>query len=111
MAVQIQIRRGTAQQWFQYNPILAEGELAVELDTEKFKIGNGVNHWNDIPYATGIQGPKGDKGDPGIASMADIPGVNITSLADGSILKYDGATNQWVSSTSMTAQIMDSGQY
>ena len=38
MAVTIQIRRGTAASWTSSNPILAEGELAVELDTGKFKI-------------------------------------------------------------------------
>ena len=47
MTVQIQIRRGTAAEWTAADPILAEGELGVELDTDKFKIGNGV----DVPAA------------------------------------------------------------
>lgn len=50
MAVQIQLRRGSAQQWSDYNPILAEGELVTELDTNKQKIGDGINHYNDLPY-------------------------------------------------------------
>lgn len=75
MAVQIQIRRGSAQQWFDANPILAEGELAVELDTEKFKIGNGIDHWNDLPYATGPAGPAGPAGAAGAAGVAGSTGV------------------------------------
>ena len=42
MPTHIQLRRGSALDWYNANPILAEGEVCVELDTEKFKIGNGV---------------------------------------------------------------------
>jgi hypothetical protein len=59
MTVQIQIRRGTASTWSSVNPLLAEGELGVELDTDKFKIGNGTDNWNTLPYATGPVGPTG----------------------------------------------------
>lgn len=62
MAVKIQIRRGSASQWSSSNPTLAEGELGVELDTSKFKIGTGAANWNTLPYATGIQGPQGIQG-------------------------------------------------
>lgn len=50
MATQIQLRRGTAAQWTAANPILAEGEMGVELDTSNFKIGNGTDNWNDLSY-------------------------------------------------------------
>ena len=46
MAVQIQLRRGTASQWTSANPILAEGEMGVELDTGKWKFGNGTGTWS-----------------------------------------------------------------
>ena len=70
MAVQIQLRRGTAAQWTAADPILGEGELGVELDTGFFKVGNGVGHWSALPYSAeegpqGPEGPKGDKGDTG----------------------------------------------
>lgn len=52
MAIQIQLRRGTSTQWTTTNPILAEGELAVELDTNFFKIGDGIHHWVDLPYVS-----------------------------------------------------------
>lgn len=58
MSVQIQLRRGTAAQWSTNNPVLAQGEMAVELDTSRFKIGNGVDAWNDLPYG-GLSGGGG----------------------------------------------------
>jgi peptidoglycan/xylan/chitin deacetylase (PgdA/CDA1 family) len=50
MAVKIQLRRGTAAQWTSANPILASGEPAVETDTGKRKMGDGVTAWGDLPY-------------------------------------------------------------
>jgi hypothetical protein len=46
----MQQRRGTAEQWTLANPVLAAGELGFETDTNKFKIGDGVNPWEDISY-------------------------------------------------------------
>ena len=50
MAVQIQLRRGTSAEWSSVNPIIAQGEFVIELDTGRFKLGNGVNRWNDLSY-------------------------------------------------------------
>ena len=69
MAQVIQIRRGTAAEWTQYNPLLAEGEMGAELDTHKWKIGDGVTVWSLLPYSTqgeqGIPGPVGPEGPSG----------------------------------------------
>lgn len=48
----IQHRRGSASQWATANPILAAGELGVELATpvNKFKMGDGTTPWNALPY-------------------------------------------------------------
>lgn len=53
MAVQIQIRRGLAANWTSTNPTLAQGEIGYELDTTKFKFGDGALAWNSLPYMTG----------------------------------------------------------
>ena len=50
MATRMQQRRGTAAQWTSANPILNAGEMGWESDTNKFKIGDGTNHWADIDY-------------------------------------------------------------
>lgn len=53
MAVQIQIRRDTADNWTENDPILAQGEFGYEIDTDKIKIGDGVVTWNNLPYHVG----------------------------------------------------------
>jgi hypothetical protein len=50
MATRMQQRRGTASQWGTANPILNAGEMGWESDTNKFKIGDGTNHWADLDY-------------------------------------------------------------
>jgi hypothetical protein len=50
MATRMQQRRGTAAQWTSANPVLNAGEIGWESDTNKFKIGDGTNHWANIDY-------------------------------------------------------------
>jgi hypothetical protein len=50
MATQIQIRRGTAAEWAAEDPILAEGEIGFETDTDLIKIGDGTRDWSDLDY-------------------------------------------------------------
>ena len=52
MADIIQLRRDTAANWTSANPILALGELGFEIDTTKFKVGNGVGAWATLAYWT-----------------------------------------------------------
>jgi hypothetical protein len=54
MATRMQQRRGTASQWTSANPVLNAGEMGWESDTNKFKIGDGTNHWNDLDYFADI---------------------------------------------------------
>ena len=61
MAVQIQLRRGSASAWTAANPILADGEIGVESDTDLFKIGDGLTAWASLSYG-GIQGTAGANG-------------------------------------------------
>ena len=69
---QIRLRRDTLVNWERVNPILADGELALELpevpnpgNLYRHKIGDGVTRWLDLPWA-GLIGPKGEKGDKGL---------------------------------------------
>lgn len=66
----VQFRRGTSTEWTTLNPILSVGEIGVELDTRKFKIGDDSSPWNSLPYA-------GNPGNPG------APGVDGTDGIDG----------------------------
>lgn len=46
----IKLSKNRSGQWTTLNPILNLLEVGVDLDTALFKIGNGINHWNDLPY-------------------------------------------------------------
>ena len=48
MSSKILLRRGTAAEWSSANPILGTGELGIETDTLKIKIGNGSSTWSQL---------------------------------------------------------------
>lgn len=51
MSSRIQLRRSLSAEWTAVNPRLSQGEIGYEIDTGKFKIGDGVRSWNsDLPY-------------------------------------------------------------
>jgi hypothetical protein len=50
MTQRVLFRRGLQSEWQAANPILAEGELGLELDTKLYKIGNGIDGWNSLGY-------------------------------------------------------------
>ena len=56
MADRIQLRRDVAADWTSVDPVLAEGELGLELDTDKMKMGDGTSVWSALPYAAGGSG-------------------------------------------------------
>ena len=87
MAIHVQLRRGTAAQWASINPILVEGELCVELDTEKFKIGNGVSAWNSLPYSSGPTGPTGSQGVQG--NDGNFGGASFDFTFDTNVIDSD----------------------
>ena len=79
------LRRDTRRNWRLKNPVLLSGEIGIEYeditvsDGEEtaefptasnnqkmvsFKVGNGVDEWNNLPYASGEQGVAGEQGDP-----------------------------------------------
>ncbi len=70
--IQLQFRRGTASEWTTYNPTLAAGEMGIETDTNKFKVGIGTTGWTGLPYG-GIEGPTGLQGPTGAASQITGP--------------------------------------
>lgn len=49
------LRRYSALEWYTDNPILAEGEPALEKDTFNLKVGDGVRSWRDLPYVNNAQ--------------------------------------------------------
>ena len=49
--IRIQLRNDTAENWTTKNPLLLKGEMGVEIDTRKIKIGNGTDRWTALEYS------------------------------------------------------------
>ena len=98
----MQQRRGTAQQWTDADPILAAGEIGFEVDTNQFKIGDGVNHWSDLSYFKNLEDLGGslddyilltEKGLAGGVASLDINGlIPISQLPGGAALDAEVQT-------------------
>jgi len=50
MANKIQLRRDTAANWSRINPILADGELGLDITNNKIKAGDGTTTWASLDY-------------------------------------------------------------
>ena len=50
MANRIQIRRDSENNWYNIDPVLADGELALTYDNNKIKVGDGNQNWSALSY-------------------------------------------------------------
>ena len=81
------IRNDTKANLESVNPILLKGEMVIEIDTKKFKFGDGVTHWKDLGYAS-IQ-----------------PAVISTSTPSTTDVDYDIGTT-WINTSTNKAYIL-----
>lgn len=101
MAIQIQYRRGPAADWAEANPLLAEGEPGYELDTGRFKVGDGVTYWNNLTYVSGANIVSE------LPPVSPIPGDVWYSTTNGkTFVYYDG---YWVESAGDAGPIGPTG--
>lgn len=68
----VKFRRDESQDWAEANPVLAKGEPGFEIDTGKFKIGDGVARWLDLTYFYPGKNPVIDDSALGQALQAHI---------------------------------------
>lgn len=92
MFAQIQFRRDTITGWNASSSIiLSEGELGLEYpnssfllgtsDSIRFKLGDGVHTWTQLPYYK--------------SSVSQLKDVSFSSLNDKHILIYNSGSNEW----------------
>lgn len=106
MAIRMQQRRGTSEQWTLANPILSEGEVGFETDNSQFKVGDGVNQWNDLAYFVNIDGISGTLGDyillaekgeaDGVATLDAEGHIPVEQLANATVDLTGYATETYV---------------
>jgi hypothetical protein len=87
MAFKIQLRRDTAANWTTNNPLLLNGEIGIETDTLKFKIGNGSQRWNLLTNYAFKPGQAN-----GIATLNADGKIPLSQLPDQISLDAEAAT-------------------
>lgn len=84
------MRRDTGANWTSNNPILAEGEMGIELDTHRWKVGDGTSAWQDLIYSNEIfSGPSVIAG----SGSATVLTVRQTGSGDAFIVEDQAATD------------------
>lgn len=63
--IRVQHKRMSASDWANSPLVLLDGELGVESDTGKVKVGNGHDRFSALQYLTGPKGDKGERGETG----------------------------------------------
>lgn len=63
--IRVQHKRMSSSEWEESSIILLDGEIGIETNTGKAKVGNGVNRYRDLKYIAGEKGEPGDPGQPG----------------------------------------------
>lgn len=63
--VRVQHKRMSASDWLSSSLVLLDGELGVESDTGKVKVGNGRDRFSALQYLTGPKGDRGERGEQG----------------------------------------------
>lgn len=67
-------RRDQEAIWTSTNPVLFEGEAGHETDTGRWKLGDGVTAWIDLPYKSGVDSVAGKTGIVTL-EVADVDGA------------------------------------
>ena len=73
MTVKIQVRRGTAAQWTTADPVLSQGEIGFETNTNKFKIGDGSTNWSGLTYFIDEDGIASAISGAALSTTDDLP--------------------------------------
>lgn len=74
----LQLKFANAADWSESTVLLA-GEIGVERDTHKFKVGDGTTTWAELPYSA----------DPNVQTLVDSLTTRVTT-AEGSITSLSG---------------------
>lgn len=79
MAYQIQLRSDTTTNWETINPVLADGEIALDKTIDKIKVGDGVTQWSNLPYK-GLDGSAGPAGADGTLDYVETTMVDTLTV-------------------------------
>ena len=99
----MQQRRDTAANWTSANPTLLAGEIGIESDTNKIKLGTGSTSWTSLGYTTWSQITAYPFVNADIASAAAIAYSKLATLTSGNIVL--GSSANVATSTAVTGDV------
>ena len=107
LKTRIIIRNDISTNWANANPTPSKAEICIETDTNKYKVGDGVTAWANLPYYNHINDGNMNKLlqlinrlDNGDFGAVDDILVNNESIVDGKVAKLTVVDN--LESTSST---------
>ena len=53
--VRIQLKYDTKYSWYFYDPVPLAGEMCIESDTNRIKVGDGAHHYSELQYFYGFK--------------------------------------------------------
>jgi len=100
----IQVRRGTSAQWSAANDglsaVLSAGEWGYDTSTKRYKIGDGVTAWNDLPWASirpteeDISGSNGIGVDINCCSTGvPVLNISVTGIQSSQVNNFNSAVS------------------
>jgi hypothetical protein len=69
-----QIRRGLSTEWIDVNPVLASGEPGYDISNNVFKIGDGINNWDNLKSVLDVNA------NPVISGLLSATSGNFSTL-------------------------------
>ena len=113
MAQQIQFRRGTSAEWASANPILAQGEIGIDLDVNRFKVGTGLTSWNYLNYTAVFdvvtQPTTAPIVYPTFANNSGVTNVGIATSGSTSVVYIPSSGNLGIGTTNATSKLTVAG--
>jgi hypothetical protein len=79
--------------------VLLAGEVGVETDTRRLKIGDGESTWTALGYSGG----------GGASFLSELLDVTATNPVEGSVLTYDEASAKFVADSINTRLTLSDG--
>jgi hypothetical protein len=96
-------RRDTAANWTSANPTLLAGEIGIESDTSKIKLGTGSTAWTSLSYTPWSQVSAYPLVNADIAAAAAIAYSKLATLTSGNIVL--GSSANVATSTAVTGDV------
>ena len=96
-------RRDTAANWTSANPTLLAGEIGIESNTLKWKVGTGSTAWTSLGYIPAFSLSTYPLVNADIASAAAIAYSKLATLTSGNIVL--GSSSNVATSTAVTGDV------